>query len=170
MLSVQLVMVFHEIYSLKDFFSLNRKTQISQETTKSQVHAMLHLSVMAIVLLSQRNAHNAPSHVHTMIFSSFLTVLDTLPLRSLLRVHAVKLACFVFLEGRSLYLGSNLYVALQTTMNHTITVLLLGTILPLWLTAMIECRQRIQFLRECGLGRNNLGMFWDKISRVLDLL
>jgi len=152
---------------LRTLFSMERKKQLMHEFAKFKLHTLLHLAVMGVVVISGQDMPHSPSHVQSMIFCTFVSVVDRVPMRHLMRLHVIKVACYLALEGYFFAIGipgAQLFVS-QLVVRFAALVLF-GTALPLWLAACSECRDRVAFLRDCNVQIEALGPLWKVIHRL----
>jgi len=146
---------------------MERKKQLMHEFAKFKLHTLLHLAVMGVVVISGQDMPHSPSHVQSMIFCTFVSVVDRVPMRHLMRLHVIKVACYLALEGYFFAIGipgAQLFVS-QLVVRFAALVLF-GTALPLWLAACSECRDRVAFLRDCNVQIEALGPLWKVIHRL----
>eukprot|EP00887_Chlorella_sp_A99_P002798 scaffold6.g2798.t1 len=90
---------------------------------------------------------------------------EQMRLDTLLRLHAIKWLCFLFLEAdRCLRAPVH---SLQSAGDDVLHAALLGTLLPFIFAVVSEASQREAFLRDCKRPLDNLGPFWSGACSLL---
>eukprot|EP00890_Picochlorum_soloecismus_P004450 jgi/Picsp_1/5005/NSC_02368-R1_hypothetical protein CHLNCDRAFT_50458 [Chlorella variabilis] len=166
LVAAQISVAVQEVMILKTLFSMERKKQLMQEFAKFKLHTLLHLAVMGVVIVSRQDMPHSPSHIQSMIFCIFISVVDRVPMRHLMRLHVIKVACYLALEGYFFALGTPGVALLRQLLMRFAALVLFGTALPLWFAACTECRDRVAFLRDCNVQIEALGPLWKVIHRL----
>ncbi|KAL4457441.1 hypothetical protein ABPG75_012306 [Micractinium tetrahymenae] len=165
LLLAQLVNLCYQGYAMQRLRSLERKEQLMQEQTKAWLHILLDIAVMVCVLLSDPSLPHSPAPLPTLVVTSFLAVLDTIRLDTLLRLHTIKWLCFLFLEADHLMRAPG--HSWSKLGSDVASAALFGTLLPFAFTAASEASQRVAFLRDCKRPLSNLGPFWSAVHAVV---
>ncbi|KAL4440994.1 hypothetical protein ABPG77_010425 [Micractinium sp. CCAP 211/92] len=165
LLLAQLVNLAYQVRSIQRLQSLDRKEQLMQENTKAWLHILLDVAVMVCVLLSDPALPHSPAPLPTLVVTSFLGVLDMIRLDTLLRLHAIKWLCFLFLEADRLMRSPD--YSWSKLGSDVANAAVFGTLLPFAFTAAAESSQRIAFLRDCKRPMSSLGAFWSAVHAVV---
>lgn len=165
LLLAQLVNLGCRLSAMPRLQSTARQDQLQQERTKAWLHVLLDVAVMVCVILSDPALPHSPAPLSAMVVTSFLAVLDMMRLDTLLRLHAIKWLCFLFLEAdRCLRAPVH---SLQSAGDDVLHAALLGTLLPFIFAVVSEASQREAFLRDCKRPLDNLGPFWSGACSLL---
>lgn len=157
---IQLSVVIHEALQVKKLLSNNIELQAQQHAVKAKMHAFLHLTTISMIIICSQALFDSRWHTLSTIFLTCLSIGDQLPLYHLVKLQMIKLACFgILLFVRLCVDRSSPHLALL--LGDTLMLLMMGTIVPLGVAALVEYRQRIVFLRNMNERPSHLlGTFW----------
>ena len=164
---VQSCILVHQVVQLRRLGLTDYISQAQHEIVKTKIHMLLHFATMSVVILSAKTMIDTPSHAIVLIFLTCISIADMLPLRQLVRLHAVRLCCFLAFLTMDVYGMFAQELPVQFVVKDIVLVSIFGTLLPMWFALSVERRQRIQFLTECNVSLEHLGEFWPRVSRFM---
>ena len=167
LLLVQSCILVHQMVQLRRLGLTDYISQARHEIVKTKIHMLLHFGTMAVVILSAKTMIDSPSHAIVLTFLTCIAIADMLPLRQLVRLHAVRLFCFLAFVIMDVYGVFAQELPVQYVVKDIALVAIFGTLLPMWFALSVERRQRIQFLTECNVPLEHLGEFWPRVSRFV---